>query len=177
MEIEKFENLNWVIAIYKVGSSTLPWINSPNDTDYVFLVNENVSKKQLAELYQLQPENETWVCNKRANLFNGIPSYNCTFAELVYGNNNYALYDIFDNVKDYKYRLFSGGYNVDFEKYKRFKFWYHILTGIYLLQNGKYELTDEQIANVRLCHDKQMTQEIYDYIQGMLLEYKVQLGI
>ena len=45
------------------------------------------------------------------------------------------------------------------------KYWYHILTGIYLIQNGKYELTEEQAQNVNLCHDKKMTLEIYNSIQ------------
>lgn len=30
---------------------------------------------------------------------------------------------------------------------------------------------DEQITNVRLCHDKQMTDDIYNYIQKKLEEF------
>lgn len=177
MIIEKIKQFDWIKAVYKTGSSVLPWIDNANDEDYVFLVDKDTTTAQMVELYRHQPMAETWVCSRHGDLFNGTGAYTCHYVELLYGKNDYALYDIFENAKDYKYRLYLGGYNVDFEKYKRFKFWYHILTGIYLLQNGKYELTDEQIANVRLCHDKQMTREIYDYIQGMLLEYKVQLGL
>ena len=45
-----------------------------------------------------------------------------------------------------------------------------------MLENGKYELTEEQIANVRLCHDSKMTEEIYEFIQNKLAEYKEQLN-
>lgn len=177
MIIQVIQQFDWIKAVYKTGSSVLPYINNANDEDYVFLIDENTTTKQKIELYRHCPMTETWVCNRRADLYNGVGAYTCHYAELIYGKNDHMLYDIFENVRDYKYKLVLAGYNVDFEKYKRFKFWYHILTGIYLLKNGKYELTDEQIANVRLCHDKQMTREIYDYIQGMLLEYKVQLGL
>ena len=41
---------------------------------------------------------------------------------------------------------------------------YHLLTGIYILQNNSYDLTKEQIANINLVHDKECTQELYDFV-------------
>ena len=100
-----------------------------------------------------------------------IFSYERYFEQIQYGDFVESEgYFIFDHEDEYKQCLVDNGLGKPYDT--RFKFWYHILTGIYLLDNGKYELTDEQIANVRLCHDKQMTQEIYDYIQKRLLEYK-----
>lgn len=174
---ELLKSLGFVKAVYKTGSQILPWINNPNDSDYLFLIDENCSNFSLADLYKYKPFGETWVCTKKSDLSCGTVSYNCYFCELIYGENAGKVYNIFENMVDYKWELVRFGLNADYEKTKKYKFWYHILTGIYLLRNGKYELTDEQIANVRLCHDKQMTREIYDYIQGMLLEYKVQLRL
>lgn len=41
---------------------------------------------------------------------------------------------------------------------------YHLLTGIYILQNNSYDLTEEQIANINLAHDKQCTHELYEFV-------------
>lgn len=170
-EIKLFDG--WLVSIALTGSKSLSWIENHHDTDYVFYVNDMKNHKALVELFKLKPKNECW----RVSCFDikaRIYAYQYHFLQVLYGN-EVPQYDIFEHSNDYKRKMVEYGLNKPLTPYD--KFWYHILTGIYMLQNGKYELTDEQIANVRLCHDKQMTQEIYDYIQGMLLEYKVQLGL
>ena len=52
------------------------------------------------------------------------------------------------------------------------KQWYHILTGIYLIQNGSYDLTYEQKHNIQMCHDKRMTSELFEWIQEQLQQFK-----
>lgn len=173
---ELLKNFEWIKAVYKVGSQTLPYIDNCHDLDFTIIVDHFPSHSQLCKFYNYKPDLEDWFCTKRTDLWRSSRSYNCHYAELIYGEPLDNIYDIFEHIDDYKAELVKD-YGVSYEETKKYKFWYHILTGIYLLQNGKYELTDEQIANVRLCHDRQMTQELYDYIQGMLLEYKVQLGI
>ena len=44
------------------------------------------------------------------------------------------------------------------------KYIYHLLTGIYMLKNNSYELTQEQIANINLAHDGNCTNELYNYV-------------
>ena len=37
--------------------------------------------------------------------------------------------------------------------------------------SGEYKITEEQAKNIQLCHDKQMSEELYFYIQQRLTEY------
>lgn len=44
-----------------------------------------------------------------------------------------------------------------------------------MLDNGTYDLTEEQIKNINLFHAKQGTEEVYNFIQQRLQEYKQEL--
>ena len=175
MDIQKLKDLgDLVIAVYKTGSSVVPWIENEHDTDYVIFV-KDTRDKRIRNIYKEKQENECFICTTVEKKQNPrIFSYERYFEQIQYGDfvENEG-YFIFDHKDEYKQCLVDNGLGKPYDT--RFKFWYHILTGIYLLDNGEYELTDEQIANVRLCYDKQMSQEIYDYIQKRLLEYKNEL--
>lgn len=166
--IEKYASL--INSVYLTGSFVVPWIENSHDRDYVIFVN-NIRDARIADLYKEKQKDECFLCTTVEKKQNPrIFSYERYFEQIQYGDFVESEgYFIFDHEDEYKQCLVDNGIGKPYDT--RFKFWYHILTGIYLLDNGEYELTDEQIANVRLCHDKQMTQEIYDYIQNRLLEY------
>ena len=175
MDIQKLKDLgDLVIAVYKTGSSVVPWIENEHDTDYVIFV-KDTRDKRIREIYKEKQENECFICTTVEKKQNPrIFSYERYFEQIQYGDFVESEgYFIFDHEDEYKQCLVDKGLGKPYDT--RFKFWYHILTSIYLLDNGEYELTEEQIVNVRLCHDKKMTQEIYDYIQKRLLEYKNEL--
>lgn len=161
-----------IIAIVKSGSSVLPWIENPHDSDYIIYV-EDKSETWISEFYKLKPKHECWfitdISNKKARLFQYLYHY----SQLLYGELLEPRPSIFECEKEYKLILIEQlGKPLRSQKY-----WYHILTGIYMFENGGYFLTEEQVKNVRLCHDKQITPEIYDYIQGQLLKYKKELEL
>lgn len=55
------------------------------------------------------------------------------------------------------------------EKHGHTKMIYQTLGGIYFIENGKYELTDEQKRNVNIAHDcSDGWEELYQYIKGWL---------
>ena len=170
--IEKYASL--INSVYLTGSFVVPWIENSHDRDYVIFVND-IKDARIADLYKEKQKDECFLCTTVEKKQNPkIFSYERYFEQIQYGDFVESEgYFIFDHKDEYKQCLVDNGLGKPYDT--RFKFWYHILTGIYLLDNGEYELTDEQIANVRLCHDKQMTQEIYDYIQKRLLEYKNEL--
>lgn len=170
--IEKYASL--INSVYLTGSFVVPWIENSHDRDYVIFVND-IRDARIADLYKEKQKDECFLCTTVEKKQNPrIFSYERYFEQIQYGDFVESEgYFIFDHKDEYKQCLVDNGLGKPYDT--RFKFWYHILTGIYLLDNGEYELTDEQIANVRLCHDKQMTQEIYDYIQKRLLEYKNEL--
>ena len=162
----------WLISVVKKGSSVLPWIKNPRDKDYIFYVTDNTCSERLVEVHKLQPKEECWLFDTFDNCHARVYSYQDNFSVPIYGT-NFPQFDIFKNKEQYKQRLVSHGLNKTFNS--RYKGWYHILTGIYMLNNGSYDLTPEQAENVRLCHDRMMTSEIYNYIQTQLSEYEKEL--
>lgn len=163
----------WLISVAKTGSSTLPWIENPRDVDYIFYVTENQNTEKMLKLYSKKPYKECWLIDELGQQDMRIYAYEYHFLEPIYGE-DFPTYDVLKHIPEYKEMLINQGLECDFEPLR--KAWYHILTGIYLIQNNSYELTEEQIQNVRLCHDKRMTQEIYNFIQEQLLKYREELG-
>ena len=41
---------------------------------------------------------------------------------------------------------------------------YHVLTGLYIIKNNSYDLTEEQVANINLLHDWQFPEELVTWI-------------
>ena len=100
-----------------------------------------------------------------------IFEYEYEFFKPIYGS-EFPRSTVLENIITYKELLIKLG------RYKytpEVKMWYHILTGIYLIENGEYSLKEDQIKNVQLCHDKKMTPEIYEYIQQQLSIYEKEL--
>lgn len=164
----------WLISVAKIGSSVIPWIDNPHDADYIFVVQNNQDIKKSVELRKYQPNNECWLLVPEERSLTMIGVYQYHWLEPVFGE-KFPQYDIFEHLDEYKETLVFRGLGKIFDP--DFKHWYHILSGIYIIENGKYELTEEQAANVRLCHDRQMTQEIYGYVQEQLLKYNKQKAL
>jgi hypothetical protein len=164
----------WLISVAKVGSSILPWIDNPRDTDYLFVVDNNRLPKKSIELRKYQPSNECWLIVPLERSITMVGAYQYHWLEPIFGD-IFPKYDIFEHIEEYKKTLVFRDLGKIFDPV--FKHWYHTLTGIYLIENGKYELTEEQVTNVRLCHNRQMTQEIYDYMQEQLAKYAKELNL
>lgn len=170
-ELEQFQP--WLISVAKTGSRALPWVKNPNDTDYVFYVADRRDTAQLVKLFKLKPVDECWIVgelstNKCARLY----AYEYQFLQPLFGA-EFPDYDIFEHAAEYKQILID--HSLEQPLVVKHKFWYHVLTGIYMLDNGTYELTEEQIENINLCHDRQTTEEIYSYIQNRLAQYQAEL--
>ena len=172
-ELEQFQP--WLISVAKTGSSTLPWIKDPYDTDYVFYVTDRRDIAKLTKLFKLRPIDECWIVGELStNICARLYAYEYKFLQPLFGT-DFPDYDIFEHEAEYKQILIEHGLGQPLVV--KHKFWYHVLTGIYMLENGTYNLTEDQINNINLCHDRQATKEIYDYIQEMLAKYKAELGV
>ena len=161
----------WLISVALTGSSTLPWITNPHDTDYVCFVTDNHLSGWCYEFLKNKPKEECWFIKELNQPPMLLYAYEYHFLKPVYGE-EFLTCDVLEDIPKYKDVLIKCG-SCDFDP--RSKQWYHILTGIYLIQNGKYELTEEQAQAVQACHDKQMTIEIYNYIQEQLSKYRKEL--
>lgn len=162
----------WLISVAKTGSSVLPWIECPHDTDYVFYLTDNHLGEKIVELTKKRPQGECWLLDDPNSQFMRIYAYQYHYLQPIYGK-VFPKYDVLEHIPEYKKMLVELGLSQ--EPDVKTKQWYHILTGIYLIQNGKYELTDDQIKNIRICYNKEMTLDIYNYIREQLLQYKIEL--
>lgn len=177
--IERYSN--YIINIYKVGSSVLPWLKNPNDEDYAVYINCTDSKVK-NELKKHNPQNGHYIVRDLTKKQHPkIYSYQTHFLLLLYGEDlEFNKYDIFENEQEYKQYLIR--YCSIRQYTPERKLWYHILTAIYLFDNKGYFITDDQAENIQLCHDNKMTLELYDYIKTRLNEWekdipKTELGI
>lgn len=177
--VEKYPN--YIMSIYKTGSSVLPWIKNPHDEDYRVYINCTDNKIR-DELQKYNPKNGHYIVrdgNKKQHP--RTHSYQKYFEKPLYGEDLACnKYDIFENEKEYKQYIIQYCSIRTYTPEK--KVWYHILTAIYLFDNKDYFITDEQAKNIQLCHDRKMTHEIYDYIKIRLNEWeedisKQELGI
>lgn len=166
-QLEEFKP--WLISVVKTGSRTLPWITNPNDYDFIFYTQNIDNGQLLTKLFNMK-EKECWGVSLLKPKFAPF-AYEYHYMVNVYGDQK-PNYDIFEHIAEYKLCLVKRGLNRENDGKKN---WYHILTGIYLLDNGEYSLTEEQIININLCHDKQMTPEIYQYIQERLTTYSKEM--
>ena len=92
-----------------------------------------------------------------------LPSYvyQSHFAKIIYGEKKDIFGDIDilgkdknDYLSNLKYEINCDGFKKQMKKTGRTKRLYHVLCGIYFIENGSYELTEEQKKNVNIAHDK-----------------------
>jgi hypothetical protein len=163
---EQLEALRpWLISVWQTGSTTLPWIESYGDRDIVFYVEHNCPSEEVSQFRQftrsLRPPNECWILEivpDRKYLF----AYQYHFLQHIYGEDK-PEWDIFEpemmrRTQSFLKHWVTRGVPLDS------KLWYHVLTMVYMYKNGNYTLTAEQAANVRLCHDRKTTVDLYNFI-------------
>lgn len=161
---------SWIKAVYLGGSSANPYIPNPHDKDYIFIV-ENEKDDRITDLFSKRGAGECFMVREDGKRYIPCPwSYSHHFSKLIWGIECGENYDIFKCANDYKKCLVDAGYKKDYTPER--KIWYHILIGIYFLENGDYTLTDYQAEQVRLCHDKKMDYGIYRFIQSKLELWK-----
>lgn len=171
---EEYNNYkHWIVTVEQTGSSILPWIENPHDVDYIFYVNDMDRIDLMIELLKHKPHGECWfIDSAHKNETAKYHAYQQIFRKHIYGRLRSA-FDIFQNIVAYKHELVSYGLQEPFSP--QYKKWYHILTGIYLIQNESYELTSEQKHNIQMCHDNRMTPELFEWIQEQLQQFKIDI--
>ena len=173
---ELMEMFPSIQAVYKTGSSTLPWIDNPRDTDYIIMVDNSFTVLLRHKLLKYKPKNESWIIKQNKYISKECFAYEYAFLEHICGQDICVPYNIFENKEEYKQTLVKRGYNISLAHTVGGKFWYHVLTGIYMIDNNSIELSEEQIANIRHCHDISLTKNLYNYIQERLSSYLIQGG-
>ena len=171
-----YEDLQpYIISVYKGGSRRIPFLTNNHDYDYEIYVRPDMPKNFAPKIFKDRTRGEDiYVRRDGDNVEIGFWSWSLKYGEPIVGENIFENFDFFA-IKD---RWLEVAYQI-FTKYKFFddkyggtiKRWYHILSGLYVLENGCYDFTEKQIAKIQLLHDRQGTQEIYEEIQELLKKY------
>ena len=140
-------------AIYKTGSSLL--LNNYRDIDYIYYYENDYEK-----VSDRHKDIHYVPIDKAKRIFLGCYIY--SLMEHVWGIDlGFDTFNLFDHEKEYHALL---------KKYVGWlktndKNWYHVLVGVYMLENRKIELTKEQLANVQKVHDDRcISEKLYTYI-------------
>lgn len=143
------------LAIYRCGSSVL--LKRPNDIDLVFYyANEEDLKMGKATT----PRDIGYCLHfDTASPKPYIHAYSYHFMEKIDGQDIDLNYDIFEHEEEYKAVLRTRASCMP----KFWKKWYHILTAVYMYDNGSYDLTEEQLDNIQNVHDNGISEELYTY--------------
>lgn len=161
---------DYVISVVLGGSYTLDYIFNRDDIDIFYICkNDEKCKDALlkyAQWRQLGDNKEFKYKHKISILFYTIDMYDqkmidrpwiylFNFQIVLHGKYR-PQYDILSQKEDYKKVLRKAlNYVIEYkEKEGKYHKWiYHILSGIYMMENNSYELTNEQIEDVNICHD------------------------
>ena len=176
------------------GSSSLPYINNPDDIDIVFcfkslaLLNNDRSKIKEARKSLKDIGSKIVFLLRDASLFEYYKNANCShsyladydakygfplfayefpYLDILFGEDTLGVKQIslLDNKQRMKSALKAAINDINSSK----KF-YHVLTTLYILKNNSYELTQEQIENINIVHDQENTVRIEELYQEIKME-------
>lgn len=174
VNFEKLYNLFPGIIILPCGSNVLPYIQHPNDTDYLILCQ---SEQQEHDLFELRRHNfGAW--RQYGDLkVRCLKSQNQLIRPWLY------TYQYFpDEIRDQLPTIFSKhdeilqlmrNYHHEHPTFDpNNKGYYHMYTCLAMWQKGTYQLTDDEILRINRFHDHCATQEDYDLLVDMLYQEK-----
>ena len=152
-----------VVAIYKGGSSL--FLKNNRDIDLVYFYPTRYEALQEKMSYHKSGNIDIHflkVHNPKVNLW----CYLYHFMELVEGENLHLdKFSIFDHKDEYIEHL-----KIYLALPHRHKYWYHILTAVYLFKNNEYTLTEKQLKDIQQTHDNGISEELYQHIVKYLTE-------
>ncbi len=166
-------------CVAHVGSHVLPYISSKKDDDYCFFFSDDESFKEARTILRGRRKPREWgkeyvdfhLLNPNHRLIELSYAYQSHFIVVLKGEKldgeNIDFLSMGNEWKANMARQFDAkkGKNGK-DGIIQFKSWYHIYTGLCFLENGKYELTDEQISNVNHLHSRE-----YDERRSELVEW------
>lgn len=133
----------------------------PSDYDIFVIVDSSTSEDELlqlnSEMEKLDEEGRPIICH----FFTELPihrhmtfyAYLDHFRETLYGEDLPIVSDIFERKDEYLAALKKA--IAHFKKFpKVYKSLYHVLIGAFMLKNGSYDLTADQIEIVKKAHGK-----------------------
>ena len=158
------------------GSKISPFINTHHDTDIVviwktkedrrrYLYNSRDLHKQIYAIDSnyncLHHYLNQYIELEKWPIYAYLYSYHIAIAGSVP-----LFFQEFD-VLQYPVKIWDSFIDI-IELARNKKWFYHILTDIYLLQGNSFDLTEEQIENINIVHDQQDQEKIEELYQWAL---------
>lgn len=181
--LEIYENIkDNCVSIEQSGSSSLPFIEHSNDLDIMFVYdteeNANKSKQIFKKLYDrltLRKEYNLDIhfISLEKDMLQHSYAYQIHFLKPLLNFKNALNVDILSNKEIYLNTLkrtadilskVSNKYEI--------KNWYHIYTGLCILKNDSYELTEEQVSKINLLKNWNESVEKTELINQIIDELK-----
>lgn len=167
-----------LIAILLGGSSVSPFINNPHDIDIIIIWKTSADRRDnLPESKQLYKKIHQ-IDIKCNCLQHYMEQYNDVFKNIwtVYA----YLYQYHCIIAGEPFVILNN-FNILLHPDKAIetilyvkelmhnkKWFYHVLTTLYILENNSYELTTQQIQNINIVHDQQDQEKIEELYQWAL---------
>ena len=159
------------MIVYKTGSGVNPYINNPHDTDYIVFLSDTEF-----DSFNQRKYNDGHLMKRQLSTYGDVVkvwSYLWGYMQLVEGK-AVQLPNFFDKkdkwlavAKSYLYCNGKRKSPLD-QNGKQRKSFYHLLMGLYILDNNSFELTTEQANNVQLAHDGNLPQEIIEWLYSKI---------
>ena len=159
------------MIVYKTGSGVNPYINNPHDNDYIVFLGDNEF-----DSFNQTKYNDGHLMKRQLSTYGDVVkvhSYLWGYMQLVEGQ-AVQLPNFFDKkdewlsvAKTYLYYEGKRKSHLD-QNGKQRKSFYHLLMGLYILQNNSFELSTEQANNVQLAHDGNLPQEIIEWLYSKI---------
>jgi len=178
-------------AVIVGGSRSAPYIYNPHDYDVIFLFDNEEDAFQSVKIFsQEHKKDKDWLLenhlafiNMSQSFFEWILShrdytYLTHYQEALFGNSDITRFNILEHKDEYRNVLKESIKFINkmyIEKEYINKSLYHILIGLYILDNDSYDLTKEQLDNANIIHDgkeedKDKILELYNWIKYRLEE-------
>ncbi len=167
----------YIISVEEGGSRSSPYIRNPKDNDIVLVVEDENKKAELVrDLYNRFKRQDM----RNENLDLKIRVYPNDLSNRVYwytGNFNKPLEGFVKQTKNIpisekiikqvciNYLEHIKKCNVNFYKQKPF---YHVYTSLCVLNHNSFELTEEEIDNINILHDRK--EEDFETIKKLIDE-------
>lgn len=149
------------VAIYQVGSTTLPYINFTKDTDLLFVVPESAQSSWMKCVHYIKRNKITdidiHICDVKNILGNHSYPYLIHYAKLLYGEPILQI-DIFD--PELQEQIIIHWFNTLLQINPLSKIIYHLYTILYFWQHNDYILTTEEKDIINQAHDRSLNDEI-----------------
>lgn len=153
----------YIISVEKCGSKVNPYIKNPKDNDIVLIVeNEEKKTKLVSDLYnnfkRQNMRNEYLdlkirVCpnDLSSYVYWYLSNYHEPFDGFVKQTKNISISEKIIKQACINYLEHIRKCKVDFYKQKPF---YHVYASLCILKHNSFELTEEEIGNINILHDR-----------------------